>query len=156
VLEIRVPRSSGNEFLDSAATTSVEKIIFEPGLIEGKPVKSWTSWIIDFSPYSKTVISQIREDKIELPEMIFEKRPIYPQATYKDGLEGQVWLRIHVSKNGSVLETEVYKSSGIESFDSSALEAAPFHKFKPATKNGEPVSFWFMYLVKFIIGNESD
>ncbi len=156
VLEIRVPRSSGNEMLDSAATASVEKIIFEPGLIEDKPVKSWTSWVIDFSPYSKTVISQIREDKIELPEMIYERKPIYPQSTDEDGIEGRVWLRIHVSKDGSVLEAEVYKSSGLKSLDAAALEAAPFHKFKPATKNGEQVSFWFMYLVEFIIGNELD
>ncbi|MEW5795679.1 MAG: TonB family protein [Candidatus Zixiibacteriota bacterium] len=89
---------------------------------------------------------------VEVPaEMIYEEMPEYPRLAKDAGLEGRVWIKALVGKDGSVKDAAVYKSSGTPLLDDAALKSAPKNKFKPAIQNGRPVAMWVTYKVDFVI-----
>jgi len=65
-----------------------------------------------------------------------EDLPKYPYIARKFGLEGGVKLKILVSDKGKVISVKIYKSSGHEILDNSAVDAAKNWVFKPARKYG--------------------
>lgn len=85
----------------------------------------------------------------EIAEMITQKRPEYPRLAKQAGLEGTVWIKSLVAKDGSVKEAVVYKSSGTASLDEAALAVAKDNVFRPAIQNGRPVAMWVTYKVAF-------
>lgn len=85
----------------------------------------------------------------EQPEMIKQVDPEYPRLAKQAGLEGLVWIKALVGKDGSVLDAVVYKSSGTASLDEAALEVAKDNVFRPAIQNGRPVTVWVAYRVNF-------
>jgi len=88
-----------------------------------------------------------------LPEMIFEQKPVYPEKAIKAGIEGIVWIRSLIDKDGSVVESIIGKSSGSELLNKSALKSAKECKFKPALQNENPVATWVTYKVDFNLDN---
>lgn len=86
-----------------------------------------------------------------LPEMIKEVQPDYPQLAKHAGLEGIVWVKALVDKEGNVRDAVIGKSSGTAALDEAALKAAPSNKFKPAIQNNRPVNCWVSYRVVFKI-----
>jgi len=52
-----------------------------------------------------------------------------------------------------VLKAQIGKSSGTESLDEAAIEAAYKNKFKPGIQNGRPIKVWVTYKVDFILEN---
>ncbi|MFZ5980788.1 MAG: energy transducer TonB [Candidatus Zixiibacteriota bacterium] len=87
------------------------------------------------------------------PEMIYEQKPEYPRLAEQAGIEGLVWVRALVSKEGKVLDAVVGKTSGTESLDQAALDAAKKNRFKPGIQNGRPIACWVTYKVEFTLGN---
>jgi len=85
----------------------------------------------------------------EIAEMIHQVTPEYPRLARQAGLEGIVWVKALVSRDGSVRDAMVYKSSGTPSLDEAALAVAEQNKFKPAIQNGRPVAMWVTYKVNF-------
>ncbi|MFC1494773.1 TonB family protein [Thermodesulfobacteriota bacterium] len=75
------------------------------------------------------------------PRVAKAVRPIYPIGLRGPmGLaEGRVVLKFIVTKEGNVRDPKVVESIPNGAFDESALEAVKKYRFKPATKNGEPV-----------------
>jgi TonB family protein len=61
----------------------------------------------------------------------------YPEAAQEKQLQGQVWVKIHVSETGDVESVEVI--SGDPTLAKAAVRAAKKWKFKPFLKNGKPV-----------------
>ena len=57
--------------------------------------------------------------------------PKYPSNALKKGLEGKPTVKVWISMNGSVEKAEIIESSGINSIDNAALEAARKSKFYP-------------------------
>jgi len=88
-----------------------------------------------------------------IAEMIHYETPEYPRLAEQAGLEGVVWVKALVGKEGDVKQAVVYKSSGTPSLDDAAVKAAPACKFKPAIQNGRPVAMWVTYKVEFILEN---
>ncbi len=88
-----------------------------------------------------------------LPEMIHEVVPKYPRLAQQAGIEGTVWVKALVSKNGDVLKAQVGKSSGTTSLDDAAVETAYENKFKPGIQNGRPINVWVTYKVDFKLSN---
>ena len=86
-----------------------------------------------------------------MPEMIHHVQPEYPRMAEQVGLEGRVWIKALVYKDGSVKDAVVYKSSGTPALDEAALAVASLNKFKPAIQNGKPVSIWVTYQVDFVL-----
>ncbi len=77
----------------------------------------------------------------ELPGIIKLVTPEYPPSAKASGLEGTVWIKVWVGKDGSVKEAIVEKSDK-EVFNQTALSAATQCKFSPAKMNGTPVDIW--------------
>lgn len=83
------------------------------------------------------------------PERTKVVRPVYPPEAEKAGREGRVLLQIVVKKDGSVQYHKTLKS--MKEFDNAAIEAVRQWKYKPAMKNGEPVSVYLTAMVNFVI-----
>jgi len=86
-----------------------------------------------------------------IAEMIYKEKPVYPRLAEQAGLEGTVWVKALVSKDGTVKDAAVYRSSGMASLDEAAVKAAFKCRYKPAIQNGRPVAMWVTYSVEFII-----
>jgi TonB family protein len=90
----------------------------------------------------KTTDHDILGDTAPIP--IETEVPKYPRyqigrSTYL--IEGEVWVKIWITKQGKVTRAYILKSSD-KTFNKSCLEAAMQWEFKPATTKGEPVAVW--------------
>jgi TonB family protein len=56
-----------------------------------------------------------------------------------------------VDKNGKVLKSEIYKSSGFIWLDDAAKEATSNNKYKPAIYKEKPVLYWVTHKVDFVL-----
>ena len=85
---------------------------------------------------------------LDNPPQLLSKLTIkYPAQAKRDGVQGEVVLRILVSNTGAVSRVEVER--GIAELDSAAIDAAEDLRFKPAKKYGQPVNVWVRVPVKF-------
>jgi protein TonB len=74
------------------------------------------------------------------PVAISQPTPIYPRDSLRRGIGGTVRVQATVSPDGSVERMEVAASSGDRNLDRAAMEAVRRWRFKPALRNGQPVS----------------
>jgi len=75
------------------------------------------------------------------PKIIRRVQPEYPKLALQAGLEGKVFVRIWVDKQGNPREVEILRSE-YEIFNDSVLKAAREFLFTPAYMNSGPVSVW--------------
>ena len=86
---------------------------------------------------------------VEKPPQIVRKAiPVYPEMAVRAGLEGVVWVKILVDKEGKPLKTAVIKSSA-EIFNDPATAAAMQFLFTPAVMNQGPVKVWVTIPFRF-------
>jgi protein TonB len=86
---------------------------------------------------------------VEKPPAIVKKvMPEYPEMAVRAGLEGTVWVKILVDKDGKPKKAVVVKSTA-EMFDEAALTAAMGFLFTPAVMNQGPVKVWVSIPFKF-------
>jgi protein TonB len=83
------------------------------------------------------------------PKRLRSEAPVYPDAARKAGVQGTVWLRIHVLENGSVGEAVVIRS--IPLLDDAALKAVKQWKYFPPMSQGRPTETWVTVPVKFTL-----
>jgi len=92
----------------------------------------------DFTPYD--------EPPVQLNEVTYEYPPLAKQA----GIEGTVWIKALVDKNGNVRDVVIYKPSGSSAGFEDVAKAGAFKiKYKPAISNKQPVNVWVVYKVEF-------
>jgi len=82
------------------------------------------------------------------PVVVKKVDPKYPELAMRAGLEGRVWVKIWVDKEGKVKQVVVLKSDA-EIFNEPAVEAARQFVFTPAYMNNGPVSVWVSVPFKF-------
>ena len=78
-------------------------------------------------------------DDITPPRLTEVASPDYTTEAKKKKIEGQVTLLIVVNKKGDVVDAKVVKGLGY-GLDENAIVAVKEWKYKPAEKNGEPVT----------------
>ncbi len=109
---------------------------------------------------------QIQQDIVIAPEdepgmdtfIPVEKQPVivrrvvpkYPDMAIRAGLEGTVWVKILVDKDGTPKKAVVIKSTA-ELFNESAVAAAMGFLFTPAVMNNGPVKVWVSIPFRFIL-----
>ena len=69
------------------------------------------------------------------------------------GEQGTVVLRVLVKADGAAGKVEVRTSSGYPLLDEAAREAVQDWRFIPATRDGKPVSEWYLVPVTFALRN---
>lgn len=68
---------------------------------------------------------------ILLPSVLSKVEPVYPYAAKNAGQEGTVILKIEIMENGRPGDIVVYRSSGYDSLDNSAVAAVRKWRFTP-------------------------
>ncbi|RPH33994.1 energy transducer TonB [bacterium] len=79
--------------------------------------------------------------------------PKYPELAMRAGLEGKVWVKIWVDKEGKAKQVVILKSDA-EIFNEPAVEAAKQFVFTPAYMNNGPVSVWVSVPFKFKLADK--
>lgn len=90
------------------------------------------------------ISAQETTQSIQVPHIvnakpIKRKAPKYPVRAAQNGQEGWVVLSFVIDKNGEVVDPIVEDSSGLRSFNKSALKSIKGWKYSPATNNGEKI-----------------
>lgn len=95
----------------------------------------------DFVPYEKE------------PGVVKKVDPKYPEIALRAGLEGNVYLKVWVDKEGKVRKAVVLKSDA-EIFNQPAVDAALQWVFTPAVMQKGPVSVWVSIPFRFRLSNK--
>lgn len=82
------------------------------------------------------------------PQPLNRPRPNYTEEARKNKIQGNVRVRALVGADGSVRQVRVI--SGLsDGLNEEAILAVKQMRFKPATKNGQPVAYWVPLDVEF-------
>lgn len=109
-----------------------------------------------------TIVEDLKIEEEPADFVPFEKEPVaikriepkYPELALKAGLEGNVYVRVWVDKEGKVRKAVVQKSDA-PIFDEAAREAAMQWVFTPALMQNGPVSVWVVIPFRFrLTGNK--
>jgi periplasmic protein TonB len=87
------------------------------------------------------------------PIVVKKVEPKYPEPAMRAGLEGKVWVKIWVDKEGKAKQVVILKSDA-EIFNEPAVEAAKQFVFTPAYMNNGPVSVWVSVPFKFKLADK--
>jgi periplasmic protein TonB len=90
----------------------------------------------DFVPYEKE------------PTIVKQVVPKYPDLALRAGLEGNVFVKLWVDKEGKVRKVVILKSDA-EIFNEAAIDAAKQFVFTPAVMQKGPVSVWVSFPFRF-------
>jgi periplasmic protein TonB len=82
------------------------------------------------------------------PVPIKQVRPEYPDIARRAGVEGTVWLKILVDKQGKAKKVIIIKSDA-EIFNEPAIAAAMQWVFTPAIMNSGPITVWVAVPFRF-------
>jgi periplasmic protein TonB len=82
------------------------------------------------------------------PVALLNPSPSYPELALRANIEGTVWVKMLVTKDGSVKKAIVEKSNA-DIFNESALAAANRWTFRPALMNHRPVAVWVSIPFRF-------
>ena len=90
----------------------------------------------------------------KLPEIVKDVPPVFPEIARRAGVEGRVWVRVLVNKDGRVKKALIVKTDA-EIFNDPALEAARQWVFSPAVMNHGPVSVWVVRIMSFRLNKQN-
>ena len=82
------------------------------------------------------------------PQIVKQVLPIYPELAKRAGVEGSVYVKVLVSKEGKPLKAVVIKSDS-DVFNKPAIDAAMQYLFTPAIQHKAPVMVWVVVPFKF-------
>jgi protein TonB len=82
------------------------------------------------------------------PELVVAAKPDFPEVAKRAGVEGTVYVKILVDKEGKPKKAVVIKSS-TEIFNDVSIAAAMKCVFTPAIQNHQPVMVWIVMPFKF-------
>jgi TonB family protein len=84
------------------------------------------------------------------PVLLNRVQPLYTEEARKNKIQGVVRARVLIGADGRVKRATIV--TGLpDGLNEMALQAAHRLVFKPATKNGQPVSFWMPVVIEFNI-----
>ncbi|MGE3800041.1 MAG: energy transducer TonB [Candidatus Kapaibacterium sp.] len=163
-----------------AAVNGLEKMRFNPGKINGANAKMWAVAEIDFrieddeirfaaEEGSRTLQSadltfaKVSEESNDFPDFIPQATPPsydmnqlasylqYPPEAEAKGIEGTVYIRAAIDKEGNLRQVKVIprKGTDTEIFEEAALNAVRQTEFSPAIINGEPIEMSIIIPIRF-------
>jgi periplasmic protein TonB len=84
----------------------------------------------------------------KMPQVVVSVPPVYPDLAKRAGVEGTVYVKILVNKEGKAIKAVVIKSDS-EVFNQPATDAALKFVFTPAIQHKSPVTVWVVVPFKF-------
>lgn len=134
------------DFVIHEKSDSLDILYFPPYIVSDDNKPSEYSDII--KDYNLIGSDSIRVDKI--PEPIYIREPKYPIIAKKKELEGEVYIRIWIKKDGTIRKAKAIIASD-NIFVEPALIAAMDWKLTPAEKEGKSVEVSTFVPIKFIL-----
>ena len=83
------------------------------------------------------------------PQIVKEVSPVYPEIARRSGVEGVVWVKVLIDKNGKPKKAVVIKENANGILDQAAIDATMQHLFTPAVMNGGAVQVWVALKFRF-------
>ena len=87
------------------------------------------------------------------PEVVVSVPPVYPDLAKRAGVEGTVYVKILVNKQGKAIKAVIMKSDS-EVFNQPAIDAAMKFVFTPAIQHKSPVMVWVVVPFKFKLNQQ--
>ena len=85
-----------------------------------------------------------------LPALAMKELPFeYPVELWRQGIEGETTLRVHINETGAVDSVRIEESSGHDGLDSAAVHAAFQLQYHPAREGGAVIAVWALLPVRF-------
>ena len=124
--------------------------------IEQKPAQNISDTIEPFTPVVLTS-SPVPQPKASPTPVIRKAQPLYrrnpppryPRLARKRKYQGVVILEVFVTRDGSVGDAKIIKSSGYTILDKSALKSVKKWEFEPGKRGDENVGMWVRTPVRF-------
>lgn len=86
----------------------------------------------------------------QLPALHVQDLPFrYPARLWREGVEGEVLLRVHITEAGIVDSVELERSSGSVELDEIALSGARRLAYQPAKQGDQAVAVWAVLPIRF-------
>ncbi len=82
------------------------------------------------------------------PAAVYQVQPEYPELARKAGIEGRVYIKILVDKEGRVRDAILLRGVGA-GLDEAALKAVMQWVYTPAIQNNRPVAVWVAQPIDF-------
>lgn len=90
---------------------------------------------------------------IELPSSkasyLNNPAPVYPAISQRLGEQGQVMIRVLISKDGKAAQAEIAQSSGFSRLDESALQTVLHWRYLPGVRDGIAQDMWFTVPINY-------
>lgn len=161
--EVKVLRSVSPE-CDAEAARVARTLKFSPGKQDGVLVNVWYTLPISFKLASSVPVSSLpcfvdSAGNVEImPEFpggdaalmkFLADNMVYPEISAKIKVSGRCVVRFLVTKTGDVDSIQIEQSL-FRPFDEAVISVVKrLPKFKPGTRNGEPVDVWYTLPVTF-------
>lgn len=116
--------------------------------IEPAPKEEMQTKSVQEDPLDLTK-SNLGDGQISLPKIITFDPPDYPDKLRRREIEGQVQLKVLISKEGKAVQAKIYISSGYQDFDQAALESVLKWKFTAAQFDHKKRDSWVLIPVVF-------
>jgi TonB family protein len=118
-------------------------------------IRAWRCAAVFVLAWAGPALAHEPEEKpatagLTAPQLLERVEPIYPEAARNAGIGGIVGLEIEVQADGTVGAVKVAHAAGF-GLDEAAVAAAKKLKFKPATKNGQPIAATVLFDQRFVI-----
>jgi protein TonB len=92
------------------------------------------------------------ENEVTMPVILNRAEPVYPQDAREARAEGRVVVQAVIRYDGTIGNVTVLtRAEGWPSLDEAAVAAVRKRTYRPAMKNGEPVSVYFTIRVDFAL-----
>lgn len=85
------------------------------------------------------------------PVPLSEPEAVYPKVAGEAGAQGTVKVVLRVDENGDVRDVVVADSPGWLALEEAARKSAYTIRYRPATRDGEPVAAWYVADIIFYI-----
>lgn len=143
---------SGPPELQKSAIEAVEQWVYKPYLLNGEPQEVDTTITVNYSLANSAQsgsdpqpqAGNTREEpynvggSVRPPVLVHDANPEYSEAAKKAKLSGNVLVALVVDSDGQPQNVHVAQGLNNE-LDEKAVEAVQQYRFKPATRDGEPV-----------------
>jgi TonB family protein len=150
-----------------AAASAVRQWVFEPVLVDGKPVESTHAIKIVFQGKRKNVVAKawLYPDEFRIihkspknvlaehpPKLLHEVKPIYPESARFQNIQGDIMMEGLISESGRVEAIVLWNS--IPGLDEAAIEAFSQWVYEPLIIDNTPYKHIVSFYVRFHLGDK--
>jgi TonB family protein len=140
---------SSKEFsLVQAAMDAVKQWVYEPLMIEGKPVEAVFTTSIHFKLKPEQTETAEVVGEADVPRCIKKVEPFYPLEARKALVQGVVVLEVTTDEKGNVAEAKVMRSDS-SLLNQASIDAVYKWKYEPVIRKGSPVRASFYVTFTF-------